>query len=499
MFRYVCPENVGMSSKNIKGYIELLEKSRLSTHNIIIAKGNDILYENYWAPFHKDFLHRMYSVTKSYVSLAIGFLEQDKMISLDDKMIKYFPVELQNQKDENLCNQSIRDMLMMATAKPQENWFREKPADRVQFYFANKKTDSRPSGTIFQYDSGGSFVLGALVERLTGMKLLEYLREKCLDDIGFSKEATCLEVPGGHSWGDSGLLCTAQDLLKTARFVMNHGIWNGKQLLNEEYIKMATGKQIDNNITGVDSFDSQGYGYQFWITRQNSYFFNGMGCQLAVCVPDKDLILIYNGDNQGNPLAKSIIVDNFFEMIVNNMENTPLPIDDTAVRVLKNYSNTLSLMTANGEEYSNFQNKINGVYFTVKPNPMGITKFRLSFEGKSGKFEYTNEQGKKIIYFGLCENQINLFPQEGYSDEVATVATKNIYYKCATSAARIEPQKLFIKVQIIDKYFGNLGITIGFRDNLAGIYMEKCAENFLNEYVGFASAIANNRESVEQV
>lgn len=488
MFKYGTPESQGISSKDIQKYIEMLESFGIITHDVIIARGNTIVYENYWTPFHKDFLHRMYSVTKSFVGIAVGFLEQDGLISLDDKIIKYFPDEMKNQTDENFRNQTIRDMLMMSTAKIPELWFPKKPEDRVALYFSNQTPQSKPSGTIYKYDSPGSFVLGALVERLTKKTLIDYLREKAFDKIGFSKEAYCLKCPGGHSWGDSALLCTAQDLLKVARFMLNGGKWNGEQLLNEEYVKAATSKQIDNNMSGYSSFDKLGYGYLIWRTREDSFFFNGMGCQFAICVPHKDLIFIYNGDNQGNPLAEHIVIDNFFDMITANTHDTALCEDTTSYNELMEYSKGLKLFCAKGEKEVPFQNEINGVWYEVKDNPMGISKFRLVFENGEGRFEYTNTQGDKVIKFGMCENIFDYFPEEGYSNEVGSVSTKNFYYKCAASASWIEAKKLFIKVQIVDKYFGNLAITIGFKGDEAGIYMEKAAEFFLQEYAGYASA-----------
>ena len=488
MFTYTTPENQGISSADIKKYIKLLENSGLSTHDVIISKGDAIVYENYWAPFHKDFLHRMYSVTKSYVGIAVGFLEQDGLVSLDDKIIKYFPEEMENQTDENFKNQTIRDMLMMSTAKLPESWFINKPEDRVKFYFSNKTPQSRPSGTIFQYDSTGSFVLGALVERLTKKTLVDYLREKALDKIGFSKEAYCLKCPGGHSWGDSGLICTAQDLLKTARFVLNGGKWNGEQLLNKEFVQAATSNLIQTNQYGHTRHDHYGYGYLIWRGAQNSFAFNGMGCQFAICVPHKDLILIYNGDNQGNGDAGKIIIDNFFSMIVDNACDTALSENKPAHSELLEYSKGLKLFSAKGESKTPFEQEINGVWYDAEPNPMGISKFRLVFEHGEGRFEYTNEQGDKTIKFGMCENVFDYFPQEGYSNEIGTVPTKDFYYKCAASAAWIEPHKIFIKVQIIDTYFGNLAITIGFKDDLAGMFMTKTAEFFMQEYIGYASA-----------
>ena len=91
---YASPESMGISSAQILKFVEQLEKHHLNTHSLIISKGNTIVYENYWAPFHKDYLHRMYSVSKSFVSLAIGFAEQDGLLCLDDPIIKYFPKEV---------------------------------------------------------------------------------------------------------------------------------------------------------------------------------------------------------------------------------------------------------------------------------------------------------------------------------------------------------------------------------------------------------------------
>lgn len=489
MFEKITPEQAGISSENIKKYIEILEENRFSTHNLIIARGNNICFEKYWEPFHEDYLHRMYSITKSFVSLAVGFLEQDGFISLDDKIAKYFPEEMKAQKDENFKNQTIRDMLKMSTAKPGKDWFPAKPADRVKFYFENDRVETRPSGTIFQYDSTGSFVLGAMVERITGLTFLDYLRKKCLDEIGFSKEAYCLKCPGGHSWGDSALICTPRDLLKVARFVLNGGNWNGKQLLNREYAKSATSKQIDSNNLGLNDYATRGYGYLFRLSYQNSFLFNGMGCQIAVCVPDKDLILIYNGDNQGKDFAHKVIIDSFFKLIVDKAADAPLEEDVNSQKKLCGFTNNLKLAAAIGEKNSEWMEKVNGVTYTLSENPMGITKFTLEFGEDEGVFHYVNDQGEKSIVFGMCENKFGEFPQEGYSDEIGTVFAPGNFYKCAASAAWVMPNQLFIKVQIIDKYFGNLNIMIGFTDGKAGLFINKAAEDFLDEYEGYACGL----------
>ena len=482
---YSTPEGVGVSSENIQKFIEILERDQLATHNVILARGKHIFFEKYWEPFHRDFLHRMYSVSKSFVGIAIGFLEQDGLIRLDDKISKYFPDKTAGQPDENMNNQTIRHMLMMSTAKSPQDWFWARTDDRVGFFFENDTEFSRPSGILWEYDSSGSFVLGALVERLTGKMLMDYLREKLFCKIGVSKEAYCLKCPGGHSWSDSAVICRPMDLLLVARFVLNGGKWNGEQILNEEFVRKATTKQIDNNYQGICDFNTQGYGYQFWMTYQGSFFFNGMGGQYAICVPDKDIIFIYNADNQGKEAARKDIFDNFFDLIVNQAKDESLPENITAYASLCDYAKKLKLLTARGEKHSGIEARINGVTYAMNKNPMGISKFRLIFEGDKGCFAYTNEQGDKELWFGLGYNEFGIFPQEGYSADIGSIPAPGNYYKCAVSAAWIEPQKLRIAVQIVDQYFGNLSVTLGFKDDIANIRMVKNAEDFLNEYQGY--------------
>ncbi len=490
---YTTPEKAGIPSEKIEEYVKILENYNLNTHNIILSRGNNIVFENYWAPFHKDFFHRMYSVSKSFVAIAIGFLEQDGLIDLDDPISKYFPEEAAGQPDENMRNQTIRHMLMMSTAKPDRWWFGAKPEDRVKYYFENDNPQSRPSGTIFEYDSSGSFILCAMVERMTGMLFMDYLRTKLFDKIGVSKDVYCLKCPGGHSWGDSGVLCTPMDLWKVARFMLNRGKWNGEQILNEAYVTAATTKQIDNNVLGVTSHVTWGYGYQFWMTYQKSFYFNGMGCQFAICVPEKDLIFVYNGDNQGNQYAASIIIENFFRVIVDNCEEPEGAVagekQEKARRAqerLISYAAGLKLNVARGESYSSLEENIQGVTFNMQDNPMGIRTIKFEFDAQGGMLFYSNAQGQKELRFGRCENVFGDFPEEGYSDETGTVSALGNKYHCAASAAWVEPHKLFIKVQIIDKYFGNMSMVFSFKEDEVGIFMKKNAEAFLDEYQGYA-------------
>ena len=487
--KYATPEQMGIRSKDILRYVQKLDRANLATHSVIIARHGHVIFEKYWAPYQKDELHRIYSATKSFVSIAIGFLAQDGLIDLDDPIIRYFPEESKNLRDDNMRAQTIRQMLMMATAKVNLNWFLEKREDRVAEYFINDPEKSHPPGTVFAYDSTGSFVLGALVERLTGMKLLDYLRLKALDRIGFSKEAYMLTCPGGHSWSDSALLCTPMDWMRVAQFMLQQGSWNGEQLLDKEYAALATSKQIETDMSSQYRYNCLGYGYQFWMCYGKSYYFSGSGVQVAICVSEKDMVLVVTSDdsnfwNSRTLTAGHTKIDGFFDLIVENAVDGPIP--ECGASELEAYCRNLKLPVAKGSKTSSFAGRVDGVTFALRENPMGITDFRLDFHGDGGVFTYTNAQGQKELPFKMGENVLFPFPQDGYYGEVAEQVA-DVHYRCAVSAAWLAERQFSIMVQIIDTYFGRMEIRLAFDEHLRVIVdMDRDAERILNEYKGRA-------------
>jgi len=492
MFAYKKPEEKGIKSENIKKYIEIVEKAGLATHNMIIARGNDIVFENYWAPFHKDFLHRQYSVSKSFVALAVGFLIQDGKLSLDDKIVDFYDKDYVAGCGEMVKKQTIRNMLMMSTGHGDEykSWFYQRPEDRVKYYFETGNDGfCKIPGSTFLYDSTGSFVLGALVEKITGMPFMEYLRIKMFDKIGVTKEAHCLKCPGGASWGDSAVMCTAQDLLKVARFTLNYGKWNGEQILDEKFLRDATSNLIPTSIrSGIPS--NYGYGYLIWKTQQDGFYFNGMGCQFAICVPHKDIIFIYNGANMDEPSSKSIIIDNFFELVVNTADDSQT-VNEKAYTELCEYSKGLELLHTKGSNDNPVAEKINGKTFVLEDNKMGIKEITFTFNGDEGKIEYVNGQGEKSFGFGFGKNVFGIFPQEGYSKDVGGVSAPGNYYKCAVSAKWDSNNTLYLNVQIIDDYFGRSHMYFQFMDeDTISVFMKKTCEDFMDEYVGLATGKA---------
>ena len=487
MFRNVTPESVGISSEKVLKFIKTLNGYNLCTHSLLMARGNDIFLEGYYAPFDKDFKHRMYSVSKSFVSVAVGLAAEDGLLSLDDPMMKYFP-EYRNEKcNELLENMTIREMLTMETCKSSHKWwFETGTEDRCEVYF--RAPADRVAGTIWSYDSPASFHLNVIVEKVTGKPFLEYLKERFLVKGGFSEDAYCLKCPGGYSFGDSGVMCTPRDLLTFARFVMDGGVMDGVRYMNEEYLKEATKKQVSNSHDGgFTGYNSYGYGYQIWKAPNDGFAFVGMGDQFAICDREKDFIFVITSDNQGHKLgSRAILYHMLYDTIVENL-GEPMEENPRAYGELESYIKDLKLFSLKGDTTSAYANEINGKTYQLDSNPMGIEYVHFDINGSEGVLTYKNAQGEKKLPFGFDHNVFCKFPEEGYSDLITMVPEPGHMYDCAVSADWPEERKLRIKVQVIDKYFGNMSMEFGFKGNEVGVYMAKNAEAFLEEYKGYAN------------
>ncbi len=485
MFKNVTPESCGIESARILEFLEYLEDCGLVTHGLLMAKDDAVFAEAYWKPFDRDFCHRMYSQTKSYVAIAVGFLEEEGKISLDDKIYDYFKDELEEPPSAYMQEQTIREMLTMTTATTKwDYWFSSKAKDRVQNYFAYNEA-KQPAGTAWHYDSAGSQILATLVERVSGKSLFDYLYEKAFRHLGTFKTATILKARGGDSWGDSALVCTVRDMASFARFLMHGGTVDGKYIMNADYIKAAISPLRDNAETGFDSPTAQGYGYQIWGIK-GGFGFLGMGIQDTFVLPAKKLIFTVTSDNQGYAAARALMLQGYRHLVAKHVKDTPLPENPEDYKKLCDYIDGLKLASVKGKKSVPFAKEICGKEFVCEENPLGFEKFSLHFgEDGKGELRYVNKSGAKVLPFGMCENVFTHFPEEGYSNETGGVYTKGFFYKCASSAAWREEKKLQIFVRIIDRYFGNLCLIFSFKNaDLVTVNAIKTAEDFLNEYQG---------------
>lgn len=470
------PESLGIPSKAILNFLQRIDAEHICMHGFLLVRHNRIAAEGYWAPWSVERKHRMYSVSKSFVALAVGMMIDEGKLTLNDYVANYFPDKLPENLHPWLATSTVRDLLMMATAHSRTSYTRDDP-DWLWTFF--NLTPSHPPGTIFAYDTAATVVLTAIVERLSGKPFLDYMRPRFLDRIGFSADAWCVRTPEGGSWGGSGVICTLRDMAKVALACMNGGMWGDERVLPEEYVRAATSKQIDNSIRG-----NHGYGYQIWCEKENGFSFRGMGSQYAFCYPDKEFLFACIADTQGAP-SGSPIPQVMREEIYPHLADGPLPEDREAQAALAEKISQLAVLPLPGKPDAPVRSKVDGAWYALEENQMGITRMRLSFQGDQGTWEYTNAQGDNVLPFGIGRVVCGKFPQRNYfGGQIGT--SPGIEYECMTSAAWIDEQTLNMEVYITDNYLGGLRISFAFKGDEIAVFMTKQAEWFLDEYEGFA-------------
>lgn len=470
------PESLGIPSQAILNFLQRIDRERINMHGFLLVRRNRIAAEGYWAPWSAERKHRMYSISKSFVALAVGLMIDEGRLSLDDRVADYFTDKVPATLHPWLAASTVRDLLRMATAHSSTSYTRTDP-DWVWTFF--NKQPSHPPGTIFSYDTSATVVLTAIVEQLAGRPFLDYMRPRFLDRIGFSSDAWCVRRPEGGSWGGSGVICTLRDMAKVALTCLNGGRWGTEQLLPEAYVRAATAKQIDNSLGGYP-----GYGYQIWCEKENGFSFRGMGSQYALCFPDKEFLFACIADTQGAP-AGSPIPDVMWEEIYPHLAEAPLPEDRNAQAALAAKIEQLAILPFPGSLTAPVTSAVNGAWYRLEENPMGITRMCLSFDGDQGTWEYTNDQGDNLLRFGIGRMVAGKFPQRNYFGEQIGVAP-GIEYDCLASAAWVDGQTLNLEVYITDDYLGGLRISFAFKGEEIGVLMAKQAEWFLDEYSGFA-------------
>ena len=433
---------------------KIITAKRVTLHGFALVQGQDMIAEEYYAPFHEKSLHRMFSVAKSFTSLAIGLLCEEGKIHLDDRICDYFPEKLPKEGAHPwLAKMTIRQMLTMSTCYASTTFKRYDSKDWTESFF--RVEPDHPAGTLFAYDTSSSHTLAALVEKLTGVSLLDYLREKALDKIGFSKEAYIIPDEVGVSQGGSGLVCTLRDMTRVACLCRDLGRYEGEQLLPRWYLEEATTNAITTELQPVLD-EQQGYGYMFWRTRHNGYCMYGMGGQLALIFPQHDFVFTTIADTQGMNAGLQMIYDAFYDTIFACFEQ-----EEVTPR--------MEMLPVSGEADSRFAKLFQKSRFEMAENKQGLKWICPDFEQSS--ITYENSTGVYTICYGYEAWEKQKFP--------------GTEFEAIASAAWQQENHFILKVYVIEVAFSHMYMELGFlEDGSLGVRMQNTSEPFLQGYSG---------------
>ncbi len=471
------PEAMGIPSVSLSNFIQKLKEHGIPMHSLLMARHGTLVLEGYYAPYDADKLHRMFSVSKSLTSIAIGLLNEKGFLSLDDPIVNYFPEYAPNEPHPHLASMTIRHMLTMQTCYSATTFKNDLNANWIESFFTT--TPSHRPGTVFNYDTSATHTLCGLVEKLTGHSLLNYLRITVFDQIGFSQDAYMLKDPFGNTMGGSGLMAKSMDLMEVALLLMNDGAMAGTQLLPKDYMKAAVSYQVNTAIHGPTIEEQQGYGYQFWRIRHNGFACYGMGGQLVICLPDQDLIVVTTADTQSLKGGNQMIYNSLFEEVLPHLADVPLQECPKAWADLNEQIKALEILPLTGsrtlEVSKVFEDR--GKCFKLKDNAAGFKRLllRLSEKDHEGNLTFFTDEGPVTLPFGLGKLVIAKFPI--YEQE------------CASSGVWLNAHSFRIKSHIIDESIGSVDFHLTFHEDHLSVHMKKIEETSFNEFSGYLESI----------
>ena len=348
------PESQGVSSEAILKFIDAAEKTfdggaQGALHGFVILRHGKVIAEGSWKPF--DTLaepHMLYSHSKSFTSTAVGLVVEEGKLDLDERVVEIFSNEAPAKVSANLAQLRVRDLLTMNVGK-QDHLLRD-GGDWVRQFLA--KDFARRPGTGFRYDSDATYMLAAIVERKTGRKLMDYLKEKLFDKIGIvTAWTTC--SPQGIPCGGWGMNMTTRELARFGQLYLGRGKWDGEYVFSPLWADLATARHtwsgwinIGAKRIGEGNDWEQGYGFQFWRCTHGAYRADGANGQLTVVLPKEDMVVSVHAGLGDMQKELNLIWDNLLPAA----KEAPLTENPAAQAKLKDRLAKLAIRPLNGSK-----------------------------------------------------------------------------------------------------------------------------------------------------
>ena len=324
----ITPEEAGLSSERIPVFLEAIRNKGIRLHTFLAAKEGRVFAEVYYPPYSPDQLQQVFSLSKSFTSIAVGLAVEEGRLKLTDRAASFFkPEELPESYDPKLNDLTVRDLLRMATGQAREQML---GPDWVKSFFLEPMADEA-GGRVFRYNTLATHLLAAVLDRC-GIELESYLEERLLQPLGIGG-TRWLRSPAGVCAGGFGFSAVPELIAKFGTLLLQEGRWEGKQLLPAWYIREATSKQIETSTDPAASRTgdwAQGYGYQFWQCTHGCFRGDGMFGQFCVVSPAKKTVFAitsFTDDLQG-------VLDLLYEHILEPLADVPLPADPDAAAAL---------------------------------------------------------------------------------------------------------------------------------------------------------------------
>jgi len=409
-----APETQGVSSAGVLEFIEAADGQIDALHSFMLVRHGQVVAEGWWAPYNAQTRHVLYSLSKSFTSTAVGLAVAEGKLSVDDEVLKFFPDEAPAEPPANLKAMRVSDLLRMSTGHQTEApLWREDPAAPMPMATWVRKFLAHPvpfkPGTHFMYNSPATYMLSAIVQKVTGQSVLDYLKPRLLEPLGF-ENPSWISDPQGITVGAFGFFARTEEIARFGQLYLQRGVWHGRQLVPAAWVDQATSRQTSNGSSPKSDWD-QGYGYQFWRSRHNSYRGDGAFGQYCLVLPEQDAVVAITGGVRDMQAVMNLVWDKLLPAL----RPATLPDDAQAAQQLERRLRGLALRTPAGEPRSSVAARVSGRWYDFPKNDRGIEAAMFDFSASQPVLAVRTAQGKQqleIAYGGWHRNE------EGFANGV---------------------------------------------------------------------------------
>lgn len=369
-----APEAQGIASPAILAFVEAVEQHKVELHSFMLLRHGCVVAEGWWSPYGPEDPHMLFSLSKSFTSTGIGLLVAEGKVGLDDPVLSFFPEDAPPEIGEHLTAMRVRHLLSMSTGHVENTLgsiVRREDGNWAKAFLASSV--ERAPGTHFMYNSGATYMLSAIVQHVSGMTLLDYLRPRLFEPLGI-ENPTWEICPRGINIGGGGLSIKTEDIAKFGELYLQDGVWQGERILPEGWVAEASARQVSNGPNANIDWE-QGYGYQFWRCRHGAYRGDGAFGQFCVVMPEQDAVLAITS-GQGD---MQVVLNLVWEYLLPAMRPGALPLDSTTRDQLEPKLARLILPLPEGLPTSPIARRMSGQRFVCEPNEENILAVSLDF------------------------------------------------------------------------------------------------------------------------
>lgn len=367
------PEAQGIPTEAILRIIDAAENDPDNDlHGLIILRHGHIVTEGYWAPYSAEQKHELFSLSKSFTSTAIGFAVDEGKLDIDTPVIDFFPEDVPAEPSDYLKALHLRQLLTMDTGHETEPNIFQAPSEKRSMpqIFFNQPITLKP-GTHFLYNTAGTYMLSATLQKTTGERVLDYLTPRLFEPLEI-EGAKWDQSRDGIDLGGFGLQIKTMDIARFGQLLLQKGKWMNKQIIPEKWLDQATSRQVSNGSWPTSDWD-KGYGFQFWMNTVGGFRGDGAFGQLCIVLPEYDLVIAVNAGVRD--MQKEMRW--FWNELLPYLTKEPLPENVEAVAMLQAKLDTLALPLPSGSLQSSLLETIIGKTYLFEENPLTFKSIRF--------------------------------------------------------------------------------------------------------------------------